>query len=111
MSGVDSRALPAARRVSRIVSAGAVAGTGVVVLGSAYRALGVVRSLGRRGVPVVVIRYGDDHLGSLSRYARRTFRLPRDHPDGQIRFLLDLARRQELVGWGLLPTADKTTAL
>src|SRR4051812_34159679 len=47
---------------------------GAVVLGGDYRALGVVRSLGRRGVPVWVVREGDDTLAAVSRYASR--RLP-----------------------------------
>jgi predicted ATP-grasp superfamily ATP-dependent carboligase len=107
MAIVDNPAQPAPRPAS----AGSFAGTGVVVLGSDYRALGVVRSLGRQGVPVVVVRHGDDRLGALSRYSRRRFRLPHDPPEAQIGFLLDLAREHGLDGWGLLPTADETTAL
>ena len=42
---------------------------GALILGADYRALGVARSLGRRGVPVWVIRDGDDALAARSRYA------------------------------------------
>jgi len=37
---------------------------GALVLGGDYRALGVVRSLGRRGVPVWVIRDGGDAVAT-----------------------------------------------
>jgi len=40
--------------------------TGAVVVGGDYQGLGIVRSLGRRGVPVCVI--DDEH--SIARYSR-----------------------------------------
>lgn len=42
--------------------------TGVIVVGGDYQGLGIVRSLGRRGVPVCVI--DDQH--SIARFARYT---------------------------------------
>ena len=43
---------------------------GALVIGGDYRALGAVRSLGRRKIPVCVLT--DEHLlAGLSRYARR----------------------------------------
>ena len=48
---------------------------GAVVLGSDYKALGVVRSLGRHGIPVWLVR--DDHaLANASRYTRRSLAWP-----------------------------------
>src|SRR5437867_2002655 len=46
---------------------------GALVTGADYRALGVVRSLGRRRVPVWVLRSGADMLAATSRYACRSF--------------------------------------
>jgi predicted ATP-grasp superfamily ATP-dependent carboligase len=81
------------------------------VIGSDYKSLGVVRSLGRHGIQVWVL--GDDHLlASWSRYARRRFRWPEaSDEDGKVRYLLDLAQRYELDGWALFPTDDHTAAL
>ena len=42
-------------------------GAGAVVLGGDYRGLGIVRSLGRNGVPVCVVRNSGDIQASLSR--------------------------------------------
>lgn len=84
---------------------------GAVVLGSDYRALGVVRSLGRRGIPVVVVRHGDDRLAAVSRYARKTVDLPDGGPEPQVDFLLRLATREGLEGWALVPSADESAAM
>lgn len=85
--------------------------TGAVVLGSDYRGLAVVRSLGRRGIPVWVLTSGDDVLGAKSRYAVRQLPLEGDSEDERRAFLVDLADRHRLEDWVLFPTADETAAL
>lgn len=82
-----------------------------MVLGSDYRALGVVRSLGRRGIPVLVVSHGDDRLAARSKYARKTVDLPEGGPQPQVDFLLRLASRESLGGWALIPSADESAAL
>ena len=83
---------------------------GALVLGADYRALGVVRSLGRRGVPVWVIRDGDDALAARSRYARRRLDWPRSEPrEQQLAFLLGLADAGA-EGFALIPSGDETAA-
>jgi D-aspartate ligase len=71
-----------------------------------------VRSLGRRGIPVEVVRPAGDHrLAALSRYSRATSTLP-SGDDAVLRAaLLELADRHGLHGWVLFPTADATAAL
>jgi D-aspartate ligase len=83
---------------------------GAVVVGGDYRALGVVRSLGRRDVPVWVLRQGDDVLAACSRYARRRLPWPDGDEDAQISYLLELADRGA-DGWALIPSADETAEL
>lgn len=85
-------------------------GPGALVIGGDYRALGVVRSLGRRGVPVWVLRPTGDHtLAGISRFSRRTLALPADQTDWTP-FLRDLSAREGLAGWTVFPTADATAA-
>jgi D-aspartate ligase len=83
---------------------------GALVVGGDYRALGIVRSLGRRGIPVWLVRSATDHrLAGLSRFARRCLTWPED--DGsRMPFLADLAERHGLRDWTLYPTADATAA-
>jgi predicted ATP-grasp superfamily ATP-dependent carboligase len=84
--------------------------TGALVIGGDYRGLGVVRSLGRRGIPVWVLR--DEHqLAATSRYARRSLPWPATSEAEQCGYLLDLAAREGLDGWAIFPTGDETAAL
>jgi D-aspartate ligase len=83
--------------------------TGAVVLGSDYRALGVVRSLGRHGVPVHVIVDRDDRLAAHSRYGKDTSDWPKSH-DERLEHLAAIARRSA-EPLALFPSADETAAL
>lgn len=84
---------------------------GALVLGSNYRGLGVVRSLGRLGVTVWLVRSDEHRIAERSRYAARA--LPWcDGPDeAKVAHLLDLALRHGLERWTLIPTDDETAAL
>ena len=83
---------------------------GAVVVGGDHPGLGVVRSLGRRGVPVIVI---DDQpcISRLSRYATRVV-LVKDILDERntVDAVLDVGRRFGLRDWVLIPTRDETVA-
>ena len=78
---------------------------GALVLGADYRGLGIVRSLGRRDVPVWLAHH-DDRLATYSRYARHSFEWPGDWASDQTEFLLRLADEHRLHGWVIFPTAD-----
>jgi D-aspartate ligase len=83
---------------------------GAVVLGGDYQGLGIVRSLGRRGVPVCVV--DDEHsIARLSRYTKTTARIA-DMGDEErvVEDLLRVGRDRGLRGWVLYPTRDETVA-
>ena len=83
---------------------------GAVVLGGDYQGLGVVRSLGRIGVPVLVL---DDErsISRFSRYATLALRVA-DLRTAQatVETLVDIAHRYHLQGWLLYPTRDEQVA-
>jgi D-aspartate ligase len=83
---------------------------GAVVIGGDYQGLGVVRSLGRRGIPVYVV---DDEasIARASRFSKRAVRVPslRDEPS-TLDALESLRRRHGLEGWVLFPTREETVA-
>jgi D-aspartate ligase len=85
--------------------------SGALVLGANYRALGVVRSLGRRGIPVRIVKHDDAIIAALSRYVGRSLRMSGGDEDEQIEHLLGLAERHGLDGWTLIPTDDDTAML
>jgi D-aspartate ligase len=87
---------------------GGSARTGAVVIGGDYQGLGIVRSLGRHGVPVVVL---DDELSisRASRFARRTVRVPSLRDEAATLEALDAVRRTlGEDGWVLYPTREET---
>ena len=81
---------------------------GAVVTGASYRALAVVRSLGRRGVPVRVVRSDEHVLAAASRYAGPRLTWPET---GRVEYLCRLADHEGLHGWVLIPTHDEEAAL
>jgi predicted ATP-grasp superfamily ATP-dependent carboligase len=84
---------------------------GALVLGANYRGLGVVRSLGRRGLPVWLCLTDEHRVACASRYARRSLSWPSEDEAQQVGHLLELNRRYGLGGWVLFPTCDETAAL
>jgi D-aspartate ligase len=102
--------------VRRRAAAGAASGRavtggpGAVVVGGDYQGLGIVRSLGRRGVPVCVV---DDEL-SIARFSRYTTAALRTaslrEEDDCVAGLLKIGKRLRLQGWVLYPTREETVA-
>ncbi len=86
------------------------AAIGAVVIGGDHPGLGIARSLGRRGIPVVVI---DDQfpISQFSKYVSRVVRVKdlRDE-DRTVESVLEVGRRYGLEGWVLFPTRDETVA-
>ena len=83
---------------------------GAVVIGGDYQGLGIVRSLGRRGVPVCVV---DDEY-SISRYSRYcksfvSLATLRDQHKA-VDSLLEIGKRLGLEGWVLYPTREELVA-
>jgi len=84
--------------------------SGALVIGGDYKSLGLVRSLGRRGVRVWLLT--DDHLlASWSRYVERSLPWPMTREPDQVAYLLDLAAEHALDGWAIFPNGDETAAL
>src|SRR5947209_7398616 len=83
---------------------------GALVVGGEHPGLGVVRSMGRRGIPVVVV---DDQqcISSFSRYVDRVVRVADLRDERRtVDAILDVGRRFDLREWVLFPTRDETVA-
>lgn len=83
---------------------------GAIVVGGDFNGLGIVRSLGRRGIPVCVI---DDErsIARFSRYCTHHVRVSglRDH-GRTVDSVMEVGARLGLDGWVLYPTRDETVA-
>lgn len=81
---------------------------GVVVIGGDFQGVGVLRSLGRRGVPTFLVD-SELSIGRFSRYRGGFATCPApsvDEGSSLVDFLLSLADREGLHGWMLFPTSD-----
>jgi predicted ATP-grasp superfamily ATP-dependent carboligase len=84
---------------------------GAVVLGSDFKALGVIRSLGRRGIPCIVVD-NNPRAAWFSRYVVKRFKWSAHMEDEQfVSFLLGLGKRYHLEQWVLFPTQDELVQL
>ncbi len=83
---------------------------GAIVVGGDYQGLGIVRSLGRHGVPVCIV--DDEHsIARFSRYATHAVRTASLRDERQtVDIVRDVGRRLGLDGWVLYPTRDETVA-
>lgn len=83
---------------------------GAIVLGGDYQGLGVVKSLGRHGVPTLVL--DDEHsVARYSRYATHHLRVPDLRGEDAIMAALQHALASfDVGGWVLFPTRDEMVA-
>ncbi len=96
-----------------IVSSGVAYGgleRGALVLGGAHGSLAVVRSLGRRGIPVWFAATGQ-HVPKFSRYVRHSLSWPGAEDPRAFDYLLELGHRHRLNGWVLFPGGDQEARL
>ncbi len=83
---------------------------GAVVVGGDYQGLGILRSLGRRGVPVCVV--DDEHsISRYSKYCAHFVKVARLREERAIvDTLMGVADRLGLSGWILYPTREELVA-
>jgi D-aspartate ligase len=85
--------------------------SGALVIGANYRALGVVRGLGRRGIPVWVLKDRSEILAAVSRYAQCVLDWPTGSDPEIAAHLVALAEEHGIRGWLLIPTDDEAARL
>jgi predicted ATP-grasp superfamily ATP-dependent carboligase len=84
---------------------------GALVIGGSYRALGVVRALGRRGIRVWVVTEPTDLLATTSKHVQRTLKWSDLDEQQRVQYLVTAAGEHELRGWVLIPTDDEGARL
>jgi len=81
---------------------------GAIVIGGHFQGLGVVRSLARNGIKVVVIDT-EPCISRFSRYVYKFLRCPNVQDESAfLEFLHDIAHRYQLENWIIFPTDDET---
>ena len=82
----------------------------MLLLGGDVGALGVARSLGRRGIAVRFLA-GPNRIASFGRHAKTITRWPGADADGPLAWLEDYAYAGGVKGWVLVPAGDSEVRL
>lgn len=80
---------------------------GAVITGGDFQGLGILRSLAKKNIPIVLL--DSEHcISRYSRFRKRFIKSP--HPseaETYGNFLMDLAEREKINGWVILPNSDE----
>ena len=83
--------------------------TGIIVIGGHIQALGIVRILGREGVPVILL---DDHLLGIARFSKYVIQSIRvEGPEAILNKLLSFKQENLYNQWIVFPTHDSHVEL
>ncbi len=80
---------------------------GAIVIGGDYQGLGIIRSLGKKGIPVYLLDTGLC-IGKVSKFTSKFFAY---EEATLIEFLLALAEQENLSNWVIYPTTDEVVKL
>jgi predicted ATP-grasp superfamily ATP-dependent carboligase len=80
---------------------------GAVITGGDFQGLGVLRTLAKKGIPVILL--DSDHcISKYSRFKKRFIKSPRPAEIESYRdFLIELATREDISGWVIFPNSDE----
>lgn len=78
---------------------------GAIIIEGHAQGLSNTRSLGEQGIPVIVVDK-NNCLARYSRYCSKFFYCPNYIDPSFVDFLIDLAQRDNLQGWALIPSND-----
>jgi len=79
--------------------------SGAIIIGGHVQGLANTRSLGKEGISVYVIDT-DNCIARYSKYCQKFFYCPSFNSDELVFFLINLAHRENTLGWLLLPSND-----
>lgn len=80
---------------------------GAVVTGGDFQALGVLRTLARKDVPVALLDC-DHGISRYSRFRKKVYKTPRPcDRESYVESLIDLAKRKKTDGWVVIPIGDE----
>lgn len=85
---------------------------GAIVLGGHAQGLGIIRSLGRKGIKVFLVDETTSNIGRFSKYCKRFFCVPgMKNEHILMKFLMRLSICTKTKGWVIFPTHDATVEI
>jgi D-aspartate ligase len=84
---------------------------GAVVTGGDFQGLGVLRTLGRKGIPVLLLD-SDRCIGRYSRFTNKFIESPHPaEPEPYLDFLIHVAKKENIQGWVIFPNSDEAVCV
>lgn len=81
---------------------------GALITGGDFQGLGVLRTLARKDIPVILVDH-DHCIGRYSKFKKKFFKAPPPlEIDSYLNFLTDLAKKEKIHGWVIFPNSDET---
>ena len=81
---------------------------GAIIMGGHFHSLGAVRSLGRKGVQVVLLDY-ENNISRFSKYISRFHKCPEYHfEEPLLRTIIRLVLKYNYNGWVIFPSDDES---
>lgn len=77
---------------------------GAIVIGGDYQGLGIIRSLGRHGIPVYLLDSAPS-IAMSSKFTNKVVRCPVED-EKMVEFLFTVAQKEKLYNWVIYPTTD-----
>jgi predicted ATP-grasp superfamily ATP-dependent carboligase len=84
---------------------------GAILTGGDFQALGAIRTLARKGIPIVVLD-SNICISRYSRYVKKCLRSPSlADKDAYVDFLINIAGKEDISGWVIFPNSDEAVCL
>ena len=78
---------------------------GAVVIGGHVQGLGIIRILGKHGIPCYLLDNTSVNVARHSRYCKKFFKIP--DSSSLVEFLVNLSKMHNLQDWMVIPTNDR----
>ncbi len=80
---------------------------GAVITGGNFQALGALRTLAKKDIPIVVLDFHRS-ISKYSKYKKRFYKSPNpSYAEVYANYLIDLAQKEKLHGWVIFPNNDE----
>lgn len=86
--------------------------SGVIIIGDHVQGLGIIRSLGKRQIPVYLVNDKNLCIGRFSKYLKKFIKAPKvSDQTNFLDFIIKIAKKYNLYGFILMPTNDAAVNL
>jgi D-aspartate ligase len=81
---------------------------GAIITGGDFLGLGVMRTLAKKGIPIILLDHNKYFISKYSKFAKKFFKSPLpSETENYVNFLIRLATREGILDWIIFPHCDE----